>query len=109
MINLTFVMLSIAFMSENQSFHFVDQYVDTHMQYQFYYHPRDIRQILKDGIGDCTDYAQMKCYLLRQGHKEACRYVHGYLNGQKHDWIQVAIGNKWIASENTTITGYGLW
>jgi transglutaminase-like putative cysteine protease len=114
MIELAYILLAIQNMTPNDSFHFVDQYVESNIEYKFYYKPHSVRWILKHGRGDCTDKAILKCYILKKA-GIPCKTVHGYahnirMDEFKHDFIQVKINKQWQSSEPyTNITGYGVW
>lgn len=91
----------------------IESYVEENIAYEFNWHPQTVSKTLRTMKGDCTDKAQLKCYLARKENIK-CRTVHGYADGEKHDWAEFRINKEWISNERLYFnelkkTGNGLW
>jgi transglutaminase-like putative cysteine protease len=81
----------------------IDRYVESVIEYKFYYYQRGLTKTWSDKKGDCTDKAMLKCEMLKTL-KVPCREVHGYVKiGEeyktKHDWIEWKDGKNWVSDE----------
>lgn len=92
----------------------IDNWVEDKMEYKFFWDQRGLHKTTKDWLGDCTDVAVMKSYMLNYIGYET-RLVHGFANGFiMHDWYEVRINGVWETPdekyfENLRKIGYGLW
>ena len=90
----------------------IDNYVEERTTYQYNKYPVNFFDFWRTGVGDCTDKAKLKRYMLKKL-DISTRAVYGiaYINGSWHrdDWYEFKINNSWyeIESELYEIKKYG--
>jgi transglutaminase-like putative cysteine protease len=60
---------------------------------------------LRTGSGVCQDYAFLSIALLRALDIPS-RFVEGTAGGQRHAWVEVWVGNRWLTMDPTWGSGY---
>jgi hypothetical protein len=92
-------------------------WVDANISYKFFWNPNKIEYTWKTRIGDCTDRALLKKYLLSLNNVNS-RLAHGYcyINNKKvkHDWLEYDFNNTRSVDlngycERVDFIGYGIW
>ena len=84
-------------------------WISRNIDYSYSYKSRDILTILIKKEGDCTDTAEIYYQVLGYNGIQV-KKVHGYKNGEKHDWILAYYNGKWNSlNEGTRKTGDGFW
>lgn len=66
----------------------IEYWVDNNIEYEFFWSERNLKTVSRTHQGDCTDKANLLYELLWLNGIPA-RKVHGYLNSEKHDWIEI--------------------
>jgi hypothetical protein len=62
-------------------------------------------KIMSTGSGICQDFSFLAIALLRSIHIPA-RFVEGSADGQRHAWVEVWVGNRWLTMDPTWGAGY---
>lgn len=96
----TFVsFLMLMNMTDNQTILFVDESVEWWLEYEFHYERRSVKEVIETRNGDCTGRARLKKAILDEyGIKS--RFVRGYADGYKHDWLEYNTDGKWWTNEH---------
>jgi hypothetical protein len=90
----------------------VYRYVATHVRYDVDKFRRNTfawddsaLKTLRTGSGVCQDYAFLSIALLRALDIPS-RFVEGTAGGQRHAWVEVWVGNRWLTMDPTWGSGY---
>jgi transglutaminase-like putative cysteine protease len=97
----------------------VDARVEEIIKYNFSWYSQGIDNTWKMKKGDCTDRAELKCYMLDHLNV-TCKTVHGWIVKKKgnervkHDFAMYYIDNEWKTNEmffwyRINLTGDGIW
>lgn len=91
----------------------IDNFVENSMHYKFNWWPNKLSNTLNTMTGDCSDYALMKCKMLTMANY-TCVLLHGYANGNKHDFVgwydsNMILTYEYLWYQNLTVEGEGLW
>ena len=85
------------------------EYPTINLTYEFFWTPRQLKTILRQRKGDCTDEAELS-YQLYKLKNIPVRKMKGYIGKEKHDYIEIEINDTWINFENNIYEkGLGFW
>lgn len=94
--------------SDTQTLTNIEGWVDDNFDYEYNKYPKSLSKYWYSKKGDCTEKAMLLKIMLSNVNITT-RYSHGYLNGQKHDSLDVYINNSWYTLDIYNKTGLGRW
>ena len=86
----------------------IDNYVEARTIYQYNKYPVNFFDFWRTGVGDCTDKAKLKRYMLKKlDIKTRSVYGLNYHNNKwyRHDWYEFKINNSWYEIESEMFDG----
>jgi len=88
-------------------------YVDNEIEYKFFWHSQGTAKTWAIKQGDCTDRAMLKQKMFRYINVSS-KLIHGYCDGQKHDYLIYNFNNRKYIDTNgycdtLTYSGVGIW
>lgn len=89
----------------------IDNWIDDNFEYQFFYRIRGMREIWRSKQLDCTGKSMLKRMMYKYNNIKV-RYVYGYADNNKHDWVEFNIDGSWQHYESFNDLkkiGYGQW
>jgi len=87
----------------------IDYVVENIIEYEYNSKSKGVARTWEDKSGDCTDKAELKQYMKYKVGIPA-RLVHGYLDGEKHDWVQYYYEGEWWSTDTVSEkVGNGIW
>jgi hypothetical protein len=93
--------IAISLKKENdfETAYAIDRFVRKNINYNYSYYARDLVVIWKTKQGDCTDFATLSMFMLRQVGIRSKR-IEGYHNCERHDWYEFNYEDKWFTFED---------
>ena len=75
-----------------------EKFVEETNNYKFYWDKRNICDYWDGFNGDCTERANLAVNLLNRNDIRA-KAVHGWCDGDKHDWYEFNVDGEWLSYE----------